>query len=173
MLANPLRRLVQKPEKMFEPYVKPGMTAIDIGSAMGFFTLPLARMVGEHGKVIAVDLQEKMISSLKRRVAKAGLSGRVETRICSSGSLGIDDLAGVFDFVLAFAVMHEMPDPESAFRAMAGALKSGGVLFLGEPTGHVNEAAFEKTTALAIVQGLEVAARPAIWHSHSVVLRKK
>ena len=113
-LASPLRRLVQDPEKILKPYVKEGMTVLDIGSAMGFFTLPVARMVGEQGRVIAVDLQEKMIRSLQRRAQKAGLADRIETRICSSTSLGIDDLAGSVDVALAFAVLHEMPDSKAA-----------------------------------------------------------
>ena len=76
-LASSLRRLVQNPEKILKPYVKEGMTVIDVGSAMGFFTLPLAHLVGDRGRVIAIDLQEKMIRSLQRRAQKAGLAGRL------------------------------------------------------------------------------------------------
>lgn len=172
-LASPIRRLKQNPERILGPYVKEGMTALDVGSAMGFFTLPLAKMVGNEGHVIAVDLQERMLASLRRRLDRAGMNGRVETRVCESESLGIDDLAGKVDFALAFAVLHEMPDGGGAFRSIAGALKSGGRLLLAEPRGHVDEEAFAKTSAKAIAQGLEVVERPEIWHSHAVVLRKR
>lgn len=172
LLANPLRRMVQNPEKILGHYVNSGMTVIDIGSAMGFYTLPLARLVGDHGKVIAVDLQEKMIASLRRRADRAGLSGRIETRICSSQSLLVDDLAGKADFALAFAVLHEMPDPVAAIGAITRSLKAGGIFLLAEPQGHVTEQGFMNTSQIAVAQGLEIIEKPVIWHSHAVVLRK-
>jgi ubiquinone/menaquinone biosynthesis C-methylase UbiE len=49
------------------------MTVLAPGPGMGFFTIPLARLVGPSGRVIAVDLQPKMIESLKRRASKAGV----------------------------------------------------------------------------------------------------
>jgi 2-polyprenyl-3-methyl-5-hydroxy-6-metoxy-1,4-benzoquinol methylase len=171
-LANRLRRLAQNPEKILQPYVNEGMTVMDVGSAMGFFTLPLAKLVGDQGRVIAVDLQEKMISSLQRRAQKAGLADRIETRICSSTSLKIDDLAGSIDVVLAFAVLHEMPDSAAAILSIAQALKGGGLFLMAEPTGHVSTEGFRQTSEVALQQGFEVVAKPVIWHSHAAVLRK-
>ena len=71
LLASPIRKLIQDPDRILSPYVKPGMVALDVGSAMGFFTLPLARIVGSTGHVIAIDLQEKMIKSLRRRATRS------------------------------------------------------------------------------------------------------
>jgi tRNA A58 N-methylase Trm61 len=171
-LASPLRRLVQDPPKILKPYVKEGMTVVDIGSAMGFFTLPLARLVGAKGRVIAVDLQDKMIQSLRRRAARAGLADRIETRLCSSTSLGIDDLASRVDVALAFAVLHEMPDSRVAIASIAQSLKDGGVFFCAEPTGHVSAEDFRKVIAGAQELGLEKTASHEVWHSHAAVLRK-
>jgi ubiquinone/menaquinone biosynthesis C-methylase UbiE len=172
-LANPLRRLLQNPEKILKPYVKGGMRVMDVGSAMGFFTLPSAKLVGDQGRVIAVDLQEKMIRSLERRAQRSGLAGRIETRICSSTSLRIDDLAGSMDVALAFAVLHEMPDSAAAIRSIAKSLKGGGLFLMAEPTGHVSAEGFRQTREVALQQGLEVVAKPVIWHSHAVVMRKR
>ncbi len=58
---NPLRHLFHKPERMLAGYVKPGMTVMDIGCGMGFFSIGMARMVGEEGAVISVDLQQQML----------------------------------------------------------------------------------------------------------------
>jgi len=171
-LASSLRRRVQDPDKILKPYVKAGMTVVDVGSAMGFFTLPLAQLVGDQGLVIAIDLQEKMIRSLQRRAQKAGLAGRIETRICSSNSLLIDNLAGGIDFALAFAVLHEMPNSATAILSITQSLKGGGLLLMAEPTGHVSAEGFRQTSEVALQQGLEVVARPVIWHSHALVLRK-
>ncbi|QTA78393.1 SAM-dependent methyltransferase [Desulfonema limicola] len=80
LLLNPIRKLYQNPEKILSPYVSEGMTVLDMGCAMGYFSIPLARLVGTDGKVICADIQEKMLKSLEKRAAKAGLSDRIETR---------------------------------------------------------------------------------------------
>jgi len=172
VLASPIRRLLQDPEKILMPYVKPNMVALDIGSAMGFFTLPLARMTSHGGRVIAVDLQEKMIASLRRRAEKAGLSAQIETRQCSETQLGIEDLAGQVDFALIFAVLHEMPDIPATLASVYRALKAGGMLLMAEPTGHVDGPQFEETIAAAQACGFTVGASPKIRRSHARVLTK-
>jgi tRNA A58 N-methylase Trm61 len=50
-LVNPLRRLVHAPLALLRPYVKEGMTVLEPGPGMGFFTLDLARLVGPTGRV--------------------------------------------------------------------------------------------------------------------------
>ena len=61
LLLNPLRMLVENPNKIFAPFVKEGMVVLEPGCAMGFFTLPLARMVGPEGKVVAVDVAYRTV----------------------------------------------------------------------------------------------------------------
>ncbi len=172
LLASPIRRLMQDPDQILQPYVKPGMVGLDVGSAMGFFTLPMARLVGGTGHVIAVDLQEKMINSLRRRAKKAGLATWMEFRVCESNSLKIDDLAGKVDFALTFAVLHEMPDVESTFKSIALALRPSGTLLIAEPTGHVSEEAFGVTLAVAERCGLKLIDRPVIKRSLAAVMQK-
>jgi predicted O-methyltransferase YrrM len=82
--------LLQNPYKIIAPYVKPGMTVLDFGSAMGFFSLPMARIVGPAGKVICVDVQRRMLSVLRRRAAGAGLAERIETHLSSEGSVSLN-----------------------------------------------------------------------------------
>jgi ubiquinone/menaquinone biosynthesis C-methylase UbiE len=155
-LANPLRKLFQNPRKILDDHVKPGMTVLDIGCAMGFFSLGMAKIVGDKGKVIAVDLQEEMIEGLKKRAKRAGLSGRIETRICTADSLQLADLAGQIDFVLAFYVVHEVPNPTALFTEIYQALKSGGILYVVEPKGHVIEAGYKEMVAIAQSCGFKI-----------------
>jgi len=65
LLANPLRKLIQNPDKILSRYLRTGMVAVDIGSGMGYFSVPMAALVGDRGRVICVDVQNRMISSLK------------------------------------------------------------------------------------------------------------
>ncbi len=156
ILASPVRKLFHDPDKLLAPYVRPGMKVLDVGSAMGFFTLPMARMTGEKGRVVAVDMQMRMLQGLRKRARKKKLYSLIETRQCSSESLELDDLAGSFDFVLASAVAHEVSSPKRFFREIHDAMKPGGLLLLAEPRGHVTVEDFEKTLSQARDAGLRV-----------------
>jgi 2-polyprenyl-3-methyl-5-hydroxy-6-metoxy-1,4-benzoquinol methylase len=173
LLASPLRKLLYDPRKLLEPYVKMGMTVLDIGSAMGFFSLPMAELAGPGGKVICVDLQEQMIMKLKRRAEKAGLAERIQTRVCPQTSLGLDDLRGAVDFALAFAMVHEVPDGGRLLSEVHATLKSGGTLLMAEPRGHVTPEKFEATVSAAVQSGFEIVGKPIIRLSHAVLLSKK
>jgi len=172
LLASPLRRLMSNPDKLLSPYVREGMTILEPGPGMGFYTLPLAQLVGPSGRVIAVDIQPKMLASLERRAAKAGVRGRVETRIAAADSLGIADLAGKIDFTLAFAVVHELPSVDAFFAQAAEASKPGAMLLLAEPSGHVKAPAFEKELQAAAAVGFVVVGRSKVSHCSAAVLKK-
>jgi 2-polyprenyl-3-methyl-5-hydroxy-6-metoxy-1,4-benzoquinol methylase len=172
VLASPLRRLLQDPVAIVKPYVREGMTVLEPGPGMGFFTLEMARQAGASGRVVAVDVQPRMIAGLKRRLAKAGLLERTDVRLASSESLGLQDLHGKVDFALAMAVVHEMPSTSRFFAEVAEAMKPGATLLLAEPSGHVKEAAFEAELQDAAAAGLEVTGRPVIRRSHAALLKK-
>ena len=170
-LASPLRRLMLDPYQLLAPYVREGMTVLEPGPGMGFFTVELARLVGT-GRVIALDIQPKMIEGLKRRVAKAGLLDRVDARVARKDSLGLNDLNGKVDFVLAFAMVHEMPDSARFFAEAAQAAKPGAQLLLVEPGGHVSLAKFETELKEATQAGFQLVDRPTIRRSRAALLRK-
>lgn len=163
---------MQDPDELIAPFVTPGMTVLEPGPGMGFFTLPLARHVGS-GRVIAVDVQPKMLSALRRRAAKAGLLQRIETRLAKSNSLGVDDLNGTVDFVLAVAVVHEMPSPETFFGEAAGALRPGGKMLFAEPSGHVDKTKFNEELNLAGRAGLAIKDLPQVKRFLAAVLAKE
>ncbi len=170
---GPIREwLTGKPEELFAEYVKEGMTVLEPGPAMGFFTLPLARMVGPEGRVIAVDIQPKMLEVLDRRARKAGLEDRIETRLAQADRLDIDDLNGRVDFVLAFAMVHEMPSDTEFFNAMAAALKPKQFLFFAEPVGHVKDEDFLRELKVAQAEGFEIAGNPTVRRSQAAILRR-
>ena len=109
LLLSPLRKLVENPKKIFGPFVDEGMVVLEPGCAMGYFTLPLARMVGSEGRVIAVDIQPEMLASLERRARKAGLIDRIEIRGAGAEGLGIDDLSRSAERAARSIVSHGSP----------------------------------------------------------------
>jgi ubiquinone/menaquinone biosynthesis C-methylase UbiE len=153
VLASPIRRLFEKPEELLAGIVSPGMTVLEPGCGMGFFSIPLARLVGSSGKVVCVDLQPKMIEGVRRRAAKAGLAERVETFICGPTDLGIGDWAGRIDVAVAIHMLHEVSDQAGFLRQVHDALKPGGRLYVREPGGHVSPTAFESTLVTAEQHG--------------------
>jgi len=171
-LLNPFRRYRQNPTQILAPCVRPGMTVLEPGPGMGFFTLELARLVGTSGKVIAVDVQARMINRLKRRAGKARVLDRLDLRIAPPESLNISDLTGCVDFTFAFAVVHEFPDAGRFFAEVAAASKPGAFLLMAEPTGHVDAATFGSELQAASAAGFILQSRPAIRSSHTAVLKK-
>jgi len=113
-----------------------------------------------------------MLQSLRRRVVRANILGRIEVRLCSESSLQIDDLTNSMDFALAFAVVHEVPDQKLLLQEIASSLKKDGLLLLSEPKGHVTKDEFEKTCVYAQSNGMKKVDSPNIRGSHSAVLRK-
>jgi ubiquinone/menaquinone biosynthesis C-methylase UbiE len=170
LLVTPLRRWVHNPGAIVGPFVSQGMTVLELGPGIGFFTLELARRVGPAGRVIAIDVQPKMLDALVRRAKKAGLADRIEARPPAGDGLGIHAYDGRGDFALAFAVVHEVPKPEVLFMDICQALKAGAKLLIAEPAGHVRADAFAATLRLAKESGFELESRPVIWRSHTAVL---
>jgi ubiquinone/menaquinone biosynthesis C-methylase UbiE len=154
MLLSPLRKLVENPTKILGPFIDEGMVVLEPGCAMGFFTLPLARMVGSEGKVIAVDIQTEMLAALERRARKAGLIDRIDIREAEPDGLGLDDLERAADFCTLIHVAHEVPDRNRLFREISNTLKTGGRLLVIEPGWHVSEEDFGLSLAAAGAAGL-------------------
>ena len=173
IMSNPLRRLLQNPRKILGDFIEPGMTVLDVGCAMGFFSLAAAGLIGSNGRVVCVDLQSGMIESLKRRAARAGLSDRIDPRVCSEHSLEISDLVGQVDFALAFYVVHEVPDVPGLMAEIHAVLKPGGRFFIAEPRGHTSADGYEATEAAAHKAGFTIIGHPRLRRDRTTMFVKK
>jgi ubiquinone/menaquinone biosynthesis C-methylase UbiE len=113
--------------------VQPGQTVCDMGCGNGFYTLMLAKLVGENGKVYAVDIQREMLGMLEAR-AKDEKVGNVETVL---GTLVDPKLpAKSMDLVLLVDVYHEFSHPEQMLAAIRKSLKPKGRVALVEFRGE-------------------------------------
>jgi ubiquinone/menaquinone biosynthesis C-methylase UbiE len=164
---NPMRKLFHVPTKILGPYVQEGFTAVDIGPGMGYFTIPLCRLVGPTGKVIAVDIQQQMLNGLIKRADKAGVSRQLRPVLCTTEGFPIDEEA---DFVLAFWMVHEVPDQMKFLQDIYGLLKPKGQCLLVEPKIHVTDRAFTKTIETAEKAGLRKKESPQVALSRAVLL---
>ena len=166
---NPLRRIFHKPEEIFLPYLHEGMTVVDLGCGMGFFSLGMAKLVGETGTVISVDLQQQMLDTLKNRAEKAGVANRINTFLCDANNIGSHKAVA---FALAFWMVHETPDEMNFFKQVYALLRKSGKLLLAEPKLHVTGVEFQKTLAIADKVGFKFIDSPIISLSHTALLEK-
>ena len=169
-IDNPLRRLLHSPEAILGRHLRTGMTAMDLGCGMGLFSIAMARMVGDQGCVIAVDIQQRMLDVLQRRAEKSGVASRIRTHRAAPDRLGVD---ATVDFALAFAVVHEAPDAEHFLAQVGSCLKPDARFLVAEPRHHVSAAAFQGMLTLAREVGLAVLEEPHVRLSRAVVFGRR
>jgi ubiquinone/menaquinone biosynthesis C-methylase UbiE len=164
---NPVRKLFQNPAQILAPYVKEGFTIIDIGPGMGYFTIPLLKLAGKHGKVIAVDIQGKMLKALRRRAIRAGVAANLITHLSRPDDFGLDEKA---DFILVFWMLHEVPDKIGFFKNLKKIMKGTACVLLAEPMIHVTGHMFDETIQMAEQQGFKIKDRPPVSLSRAAFL---
>ena len=120
----------EQPEKVLDALRIPeGAVVADVGAGVGYFTWRLARRVGPKGKVIAVEVQQKMLDLMamnlkERRIANVEIVlGGVRDPRLPIGSL---------DLALLVDVYHEFAEPEAMMQHIRRALKRNGRLVLIE-----------------------------------------
>lgn len=172
VLNNPLRKRLYNPDKILAPYVSPGMNILEVGCGMGFFSIPCTKMLGNSGRLYAVDIQPKMIETLKKSAIKNGLSSTIVPIKCSEISLELSKLNLQFDFSFLFAVAHEVPDQARLFREIHDVIKPGAKLLLAEPAGHVRKIDFVKSLDIAKQSGFQIISNPVIAKSYTALLIK-
>lgn len=153
------------------PYLSEGMSAADIGCGMGFFTVPMSKIVGEHGKVIAIDIQQKMLDGLKQKALKNDCAN-ITPHVCDTSSLHAEQWKLSLDFVLLFWMLHEVPDAERLIREIHEMLVPGGRLLFVEPVVHVGKSGFQKSMSLFEECGFTLIDNPKISTSRAAAFQK-
>jgi ubiquinone/menaquinone biosynthesis C-methylase UbiE len=167
-LDNSLRKLFHNPKKILSSYINEGITVLDLGCGPGFFSVEIAKIVGESGKVIAADLQQGMLNKVKKKINGTDLEKRIELHKCEETKIGITQK---IDFILCFWMVHEVPDKDNLFTELKSILKSDGKIFVIEPKFHVSKSEFEEMNKKVIALGFEVAENPKVFLSRGVLLR--
>jgi Methylase involved in ubiquinone/menaquinone biosynthesis len=168
-LDNRIRRWLQNPQKILAPYIKEGMTVLDIGCGPGFFSIEMAKMVGRSGKVISADLQEGMLQKLGNKIKGTELEERIKLVKCDKDKINISERV---DFILAFFMVHEVPDKNSFFKELKNILNEKGQFLIVEPKlFHVSQKEFELTIKLAENNGFKIYQGPKLPFSWSALLR--
>jgi ubiquinone/menaquinone biosynthesis C-methylase UbiE len=166
---NWVRRRIQNPDQIIKPYIRNGHTVVDVGPGIGFFTIPMARLVGDDGQVIAVDIQKEMLTAIAERASQAGVAHRIHLQLATPVSLNVTVPS---DFALAFWMAHEVPDQEKFFAQLHSVLKDNGKFLLVEPKLHVSRVQFEAAISMAQKVGFRLLDRPDVPLSLAALLVK-
>jgi len=128
LVDNPIRRRTMRPV-LDRIGIRPGERVLELGPGPGIFTVGAARRTGPDGRLIAVDIQPRMIAQVQRRVQQAGLSN-VETHVASAHALPLE--AGSVDRAFLITVLPEIPAPGRALAELHRVLRPGGLLSITE-----------------------------------------
>jgi ubiquinone/menaquinone biosynthesis C-methylase UbiE len=168
-LDSKIRKWLQSPQKILSPYVKEGMTVLDIGCGPGFFSIELAKMVGRNGKVVSADLQDGMLQKLRNKIRGTELEERIKIVKCEKDEINVSEK---IDFGLAFFMVHEVPNKEPFFQELKTILNENGQILIVEPKlFHVSKKDFESTTRQAENVGFIVNRGPRLRLCWSAILR--
>ena len=165
---NVFRKLLHDPYKILQPYIKEGDTVLDVGPGIGYFTIPMAKLVGDRGRVIAADIQQEMLTAIKKRAKQRDVEGRIILQLSSSDSLNVKTKV---NFILAFWMVHEVSDKPLFLTQLRSLLKDDGRFLLVEPKFHVTKRKFTASVRLALKAGFALDDSPQISLSKSALFR--
>lgn len=129
-LDRPEREAEEAPTKAIAALeIREGQVVADVGAGSGYYSVRLARAVGENGRVYATDIQAEMLAIIKSKIASERLSN-VELVLGTDTDPKLP--AAAIDLVLMVDVYHELARPQELVRALKRALRPDGRLVLIE-----------------------------------------
>jgi ubiquinone/menaquinone biosynthesis C-methylase UbiE len=130
LIDNPLRRRIQPPGEMpLRHAIEPGMNVLEVGPGNGRYTIETARRVGVAGRVVAVDIEPRMIERVRHRAQTEEITN-IDARVANVYALPFDE--GEFDAIYLITVISEIPEPERALHEFYRVLSPAGTLAFSE-----------------------------------------
>lgn len=128
MLENPDRAKYQKPEEVVTHLkLKKGETIADIGAGSGYFTVLFAREVGLEGKILAIDINKRLLDYIENRI-KEGKFTNIKTILAKPHDSLL--LPSSVDKVFICNTFHHIQDRTSYLKLLSKAFKPDGRLII-------------------------------------------
>lgn len=168
-LDNRIRKWLQKPQKMLQPFISEGMSVLDFGCGPGFFTIEMAKILFKNGKVFAADLQDGMLKIVNKKIKGTVLENTIVLHKCEKDKIGLQEKV---DFIWAFYVIHEVPNHDRLFAELSSMLKHNGKLLIIEPKFHVSKKDFETMVDKLKKVDMQLIDTPKVTFSRAILLQK-
>jgi len=170
LVDNPFMNAIAGPEIIFQRMqLDDGMIVLDVGSGPGRLTLPAAKLVGERGEVVALDIQQKMLTKLQHRLEQTGIKN-VSLIHAGAGKGKIQD--DYFDRAILVTVLGEIPNQQQAIDEIYTALKPGGILSVTELVLDPHYTSKKKLRGLCKKAGFSETALYAHWWTYTMNFKK-
>jgi precorrin-6B methylase 2 len=166
-LERPEREKEEDPAKLLAALdLKPGMVVADVGAGSGYHSFRMAKLVGDAGKVLAVDVQPEMLTLIERRAKREKVANVVPVK----GEEADPKLpAGGVDLILMVDVYHEFSKPYEMGERLVAALKPGGRLVFVEFRAEDDAVPIKAVHKMSERQVLkEMAEFPALTHTRTI-----
>ncbi len=171
IIDNPLRRKIQPPGLLAVRHgLQPGMKVLEVGPGNGTYTFAAARQVGETGKVVAIDIEPKMVERVGARAAREGVHN-VEARLANVYALPFDNSS--FDAIYMVTVIGEIPEPGRAMREFHRVLSPAGTLAFSELLLDPDYPLARTTINLAQAAGFRLKRRYGLGFTYTAVFEKE
>lgn len=129
-LERPERETEERPQLVIDAFeIEPGQTIADLGAGSGYYSFRIAPLVGEHGEVLAIDVEPRMLRIIGERAKRAGIQN-ITTVLSSSNDPNLP--ANSVDLLFMVDVYHELEFPFEMMMKVREALKPGGRVALIE-----------------------------------------
>src|SRR3990172_9955121 len=129
-LETPLRGLFAGPQRVLAACkLKPGDRVLEIGPGVGYYSVHVARRIGDQGWLICVDIQREMTLETRRRLRSAGFQ---DAEFVQASAQRLPFASNAFDHVLIVTVLGEIPDRSQALTEVRRVLRPGGRLSVSE-----------------------------------------
>ena len=128
--------------------IREGQTVAEIGAGGGYLTLHLARAVGPQGRVVATDIEETALHSLRERARELP---QITTRLVRPDETGLE--VGRYDLIVLADVVHLLPTPSEYLPRLFEALTTGGrIVVVGRLDRRAALAQAAETARLSVVE---------------------
>jgi len=153
--------------------ISEGMYVLDIGCGPGRFTIPIAKLVGQKGKVLAVDIQPDMVNKMQEYAFKENINN-IEARVINVGAKENKLDSNYFDFAFMVTVLGEVPIENriQALKEIYQSLKSNGILSITEIQTDSDYLSVSIVREITKKAGFHEVNYFSNWKSYTITLKK-